>query len=128
MMSRARVGPSPVEVDGRNRVRQDRTPMRWVAASLSCLALVTASLADGPADNRPENVRRIPKVGIEVPPGDRKALEDGLASLARAIEPLRAKKDARTAALLPDVQVFHKAVHDALVHQEFFDPRDIAKA
>jgi dienelactone hydrolase len=102
--------------------------MRWLVVSLSCLALVTTALADGPADNKPENVRRVPKVGIEVSPADRKALEDGLASLAKAIEPLRAKKDARTAALLPDVQVFHKAVQDALVHQEFFDPRDIPKA
>src|SRR3954467_526119 len=99
--------------------------MRWLAVSLSCLALVTAALADGPADNRPENVRRVPKVGIEVPPGDRKALEDGLVSLGRAIEPLRAKKDAKVAALLPDVLIFHKAVHDALVHQEFFDPKDV---
>src|SRR5881409_603042 len=103
MMSRARAGPSPADVNGRNRVRQDRTPMRWLAVSLSCLALVAAALADGPADNRPENVRRVPKVGIEVPAADRKALEEGLASLEKAIEPLRAKKDARTVALLPDV-------------------------
>ncbi len=102
--------------------------MRWLVVSLSCLACVAAALADGPADNRPENVRRVPKVGIEVAPADRKALDDGLASLGKAIEPLRARKDARIAALLPDVQIFHKAVHDALVHQEFFDPRDIAKA
>src|SRR5690349_3397922 len=107
MKFRARAGPSPGDVNGRNRVRQDRTPMRWLVVCLSCLALVTASLADGPADNRPENVRRVPKVGIEVPPADRKALEEGLAALAKAIEPLAAKKDARTAELLPDVRVFY---------------------
>ena len=27
--------------------------------------------------------------------------------------------------LLPDVEVYFKAVHDALVYQEFFDPREI---
>ncbi len=95
---------------------------------LSCLVMVAAALADGPADNRPENVRRIPKLGIEVSADDRKALEDGLGKLQEAIEQLKAKKDARTQSLLPDVQVFYKAVHDALKYQEFFDPRDIAKA
>ncbi len=29
---------------------------------------------------------------------------------------------------MPDVQIFHKAVHDALKYQEFFDPKEIAKA
>ena len=97
-------------------------------ASFSCLAMVAASLADGPADNRPENVRRVPKLGIEVSADDRKALEDGLKTLGDSIEQLRKKKDARTQSLLPDVQVFHKAVHDALKYQEFFDPKEIARA
>ena len=99
-----------------------------LVASLSCLASVAAALADGPADNRPENVRRVPKVGIEVPSDDRKALEEGLGKLQGAIGQLQQKKDAKVASLLPDVQVFHKAVHDALNYQEFFDPKDIAKA
>ena len=99
-----------------------------LVVSLSCLASVAAALADGPADNRPENVRRVPKVGIEVPPDDRKALEDGLGKLQGAIGQLQQKKDAKVASLLPDVQVFHKAVHDALKYQEFFDPKDVAKA
>ena len=99
-----------------------------LVVSLSCLASVAAALADGPADNRPENVRRVPKVGIEVSAVDRKALEDGLSKLEGAIEQVRAKKDAKAASLLPDVQVFHKAVHDALKYQEFFDPKDLAKA
>jgi dienelactone hydrolase len=99
-----------------------------LVVSLSCLASVAAALADGPADNKPENVRRIPKLGIEVPPEDRKALEDGLAKLQAAIEQLVQKKDAKVASHLPDVQVFHKAVHDALKYQEFFDPKDITKA
>ncbi|WP_435008553.1 prolyl oligopeptidase family serine peptidase [Tundrisphaera lichenicola] len=103
--------------------------MRWLVVSLSCLVPLAAALADGPVDNRPEDVRRVPKLGIEVSPEDRKALEEGLASLEKAIEPLLAKKeDPRLALLLPDVQVFYKAVHDALTHREFFDPKDIAKA
>ncbi len=97
--------------------------------SLSCLASVAAAaLADGPADNQPQNVSRIPMLGIEVSADDRKALEDGLAKLQEAIGQLQQKKDAKVASLLPDVQVFHKAVHDALKYQEFFDPKDLAKA
>ena len=99
-----------------------------LVVSLSCLASVAAALADGPADNRVENVRRVPKLGIEVPADDRKALEDGLGKLREAIGQLEKKKDAKTQGLLPDVQVFHKAVHDALKYQEFFDPKEIAKA
>jgi dienelactone hydrolase len=99
-----------------------------LAVSLSCLASVAVALADGPNDNKPENVRRIPKLGIEVSADDRKALETGLDDLQKAIEQLQTKKDPKIAGLLPDVQVFHKAVHDALKYQEFFDPKDIAKA
>jgi len=104
----------------------------FFVASLSCLASITitmaAALADGPADNKPENVRRVPKVGIEVPPGDRKELEDGLAKLEAAIEQLKGKKDPRLAGLLPDVLIFHKSVRDALKYREFFDPKEIPKA
>jgi dienelactone hydrolase len=99
-----------------------------LVASFSCLASVAVALADGPADNKPEAVRRIPKLGIEVPADDRKAIEDGLAKLEGAIEQLKAKKDPKVAGLLPDVQVFYKAPRDALKYREFFDPKDIAKA
>jgi dienelactone hydrolase len=101
-----------------------------LAVSLSSLALASAALAlaDGPTDNKPENVRRIPKLGIEVSVDDRKALETGLTELQKAIEDLQTKKDPKVASLLPDVQVFSKAVHDALKYQEFFDVKDIAKA
>jgi dienelactone hydrolase len=88
-------------------------------------SLVAPSLADGPADNQPDNVRRIPKLGIEVPTADRAELEQGLARLQAALDRLADRKDARTRDLLPDVQVYHKAVHDALVYQEFFDAKEI---
>ena len=102
----------------------------FLVVSLSCLAAVaaTAAPADGPADNKPEAVRRIPKLGIEVSPEDRKVLEDGLAKLAGAIEQLKAKNDPKLAGLLPDVQVFHKAVLDNLKYQELQDPGDVARA
>jgi len=99
-----------------------------LVASLAWLGLAPFALADGPGDNRPENVRRIPRPGIEVAPDDRGALEEGLAALKGAIDQLAAKHDPKVDALLPDVQVFHKAVQVALAHREFFDPKDVAKA
>jgi pimeloyl-ACP methyl ester carboxylesterase len=90
-----------------------------------CLFAVSFALADGPADNIPANVRRIPKLGIEVPAERRAKLEAGINSLAAKIDSLRGSKDAKKLELLPDVEVCYKAVHDALVYQEFFENRDL---
>ncbi|MBX6314281.1 MAG: prolyl oligopeptidase family serine peptidase [Isosphaeraceae bacterium] len=84
--------------------------------------------ADGPADNRPDAVRQVPKPGIELDPKDREALEAGLRDLGAAIERLQAVREEATRELLPDVQIFHKAVHDALTYREFFAREDIARA
>src|SRR5688572_7265235 len=90
-----------------------------------CLIATAMALADGPQDNRPDQVRRIPKLGIEVPAAERAELEQGLAKLQAAIDGLRKMNNPATQALLPDVQVYHKAVSDALKHQEFFDAREL---
>jgi hypothetical protein len=99
-------------------------------AWLSGLALVagtflSAALADGPADNLLENVRRIPKLGVEVPADKRATLEAGLKELRGKIDDLRKRNNAKINELLPDIEIFHKAVNDALVYQEFFDPKEI---
>lgn len=102
------------------------------AARLSLALILSAPVAraDGPADNIPANVRRIPALGIEVAADDRKELESGLDALGRSIDGLaeKARKDAKTAELLPDVLIYQKAVHDALTYREFFNARDIPKA
>jgi len=84
-----------------------------------------AALADGPADNIPEKVRPVPPPGVAVPDADRAALEQGLTELGKAIADLRTRPQA--APLLPDVEIYHKAVRYALHHQEFFAPADIGK-
>lgn len=85
--------------------------------------------ADGPADNNVEQVRRIPKLGIEVPPEERLALEAGLSALAAKIAALEAVPDnSQIVRLLPDVQIFHRAVDQALRHQEFFDAKELPVA
>lgn len=102
--------------------------LRIATAGIFCLTLTPIARADGPADNMPTSVRRIPALGINVPASDRKELEDGLAELAAAIDKLKEKRDAKTTELLPDVQIFFRAVHDALKYQEFFAPQEVGKA
>lgn len=86
--------------------------------------LPTVLFADGPADNDETKVRRVPKLGVEVPAKERAELEAGLKSLAEKIAQLRRpmgdkKSQTFRARYLPDVEVLHKAVADALTHQEF---------
>ncbi len=96
----------------------------------SCLLLLTASvaLADGPADNAPEKIRRVPKLGIEVPADVRQKLEERLADLDKKIADLQQRNDKRIEELLPDVQIYAKAVRDALRYQEFFDAKELPVA
>jgi hypothetical protein len=97
----------------------------------SCLATVlvlAAARADGPGDNVPEKVRRVPKAGIEVPDTDRTELQSGLDALTSSIQTLRERTDPKIVELLPDVIIFQKAIHDALTYHEFFAPGDITKA
>lgn len=86
-----------------------------------------AALADGPADNVPDNVRRIPKVGVEVPDADRQELDQGLKTLADQIDKLK-QGGGLGKELLPDVLIFHRAVDQALRYHEFFDVKEIAVA
>lgn len=90
---------------------------------VAALGGATAS-ADGPQDNKPENVRRVPKLGVEVPADKRAALEASLAELDAAIAPLAKSKDARMQELLPDVLIYAEAVRTALEFQEFFDLKE----
>lgn len=105
-------------------------PRLLARAALLLLSLLTALRADGPQDNLADQVRRIPKLGIEAPPEQRAALEQGLAQLQAAIEPLRQreKSDGKLRFLLPDVLIYHKAVSDALRYQELFDVKEINTA
>jgi Prolyl oligopeptidase family len=102
---------------------------RWLLRLLP-LALTIIVRADGPADTQVNTVRPVPPPGIRLADTDRKALEDGVAGLGKQIDALRdalnAKPDLR--ALLPDVQIYHKAVRWALDHNEFYNAREVAVA
>lgn len=98
-----------------------------VTVLLSLLA-ISAAIADGPADNNPATVRRIPKLGIEVPAERRARLEAGLEQLKNSIHRLRnlgQEVHPQMADLLPDVEIYFKAVEDALAYQEFFDAKEL---
>ncbi len=102
----------------------------WISAVAFGLCLVVSGQirADGPADNQAEKVRPVPPLGIEVPEDQRDDLEDGLKKLKTIIDELATSKDARVKELLPDVQIYHKAVSDALTYREFFKPQELSTA
>src|SRR5437762_7439223 len=93
----------------------------WVAWSV---------LADGPSDNLPDTVRRIPPPGIKISEADRAELEAGAADLGKEIESLRGELKSRRALvdLLPDVQIYHKAVDWALRYDEFYKSNEVQVA
>ncbi|HZL89814.1 MAG TPA: hypothetical protein VFB96_15720, partial [Pirellulaceae bacterium] len=104
------------------------SPLHRLVLLAVAAVLCRPLLADGPADNIPTNVRRIPKLGIDVPADKRQELEAGLKELRSAIDEVRQKNLPQVSELLPDVEIFYKAVHDALVYQEFFDPKELDEA
>ena len=86
--------------------------------------LLHTALADGPADNIAENVRRIPPAGVAIPDDARQFLTTEVARLGAAIEAARVElKDKPTITFLPDVLIFHKAVDWALRYDEFHDAK-----
>jgi hypothetical protein len=93
----------------------------WMVA-VALVVLGSAGHGDGPLDNLPDKVRRVPPPGVAVPMEVREKLQAGADELGREIEKLRdtlAKKPALLE-LLPDVQIYHNAVRYALKYDEFF--------
>jgi predicted peptidase len=85
--------------------------------AIAALATLPAnsSRADGPKDNIIENVRPVPPVGNDIPAEDLAEIKKGLAELQQLI------KDIGKHDLLPDVQIYEKAVRWALEYKEIYD-------
>lgn len=66
---------------------------------------------------------RVPPLGLELSTADKSALTAGLTELSTAI-----MKVSRTHALLPEVEIFHKAVHWAVGYQEFYRSNEVQVA
>ena len=96
-----------------------------LAASLSAFSFV-ASGADAPKP--PAGPKHIPPPGVTVPPAEKAELEKSVAELGAAIEQLKVslKDKPKLLELLPDVQIYHKAVSYALTYNEFLKDTEIA--
>ncbi|MCU0703038.1 MAG: prolyl oligopeptidase family serine peptidase [Fimbriiglobus sp.] len=102
---------------------------------LALLAVALPALADGPSDNIPDNVRPIPPKAAPLPDDARKELAAGLKELQTAVADAekagKGKKDLE--ALLPDVQIFEKAVRYGLEYGEIYvltdakDPKKVTR-
>ena len=71
----------------------------------SLLGFLVPLLADGPADNRSDKVRRVPPPGLAVPEDVRRELTGGVAKLGADLEAAQGtltEKDTARRALLPD--------------------------
>jgi Prolyl oligopeptidase family len=72
--------------------------------------------------------KRIPPPGIEVPAERRDKLQKELDEFQQEIGKLSLNQSARVHSLLPDVQIYWQAVHNAVADGEFFQPREIDAA
>ncbi len=97
---------------------------------LPLLLIPALAFADGPKDNQADEVRPVPPIGVEVPEADAKALTRGLAGLRSAIDAaVKAQaKNPKLADLLPDVEVFYKAVDWSLKYKEIHKLTELKSA
>jgi hypothetical protein len=106
--------------------------MRFTRILPVCALLVTVHflLADGPGDNVPDKVRRIPPAGIVVPDADKSELQAGIDTLGKEIEALRSQLKGKAAMLelLPDLQIYHNAVRYAVEDNQFYNAKEIGTA
>jgi hypothetical protein len=79
-----------------------------------------------PAQAAPPAVRPVPPKGISVPEADRRVLEAELSTLAQEMKRLRERPE--LVPLLPDVEIFYRAVDGAFRHGEFFAEEELAAA
>lgn len=98
--------------------------MRLLPLCLLCLLLAPLAFAQVDA-NGP---KRIPGPGIALTDTERDRLARGVENLRQEIDSLDATLAPAQRILLPDVEIFHKAVDWALRYNEFYSNRDITYA
>ncbi len=92
------------------------------------LLAVSTAVADGPRDNNPNSVRPVPRPGIKPAGSGYLQLPARLKDLRARITRAALSKDPAIRALLPDVEIYYRAVSDALTYNEFFSAADVKKA
>ncbi|MES2793620.1 MAG: prolyl oligopeptidase family serine peptidase [Planctomycetota bacterium] len=108
-------------------------PVALCLAGLAAIGGPLVAIADGPADNKADQVRPVPPPGIALPDADKDALTAGLQPFQTKLDELqKPQTDKRAAAFrkahYADVAVLFSAVKDAIAYGEFFNPNDIAAA
>ena len=100
--------------------------MRSCPALLATFALTAAVFAQNP----PAAFKKIPPPGLTLADAERSELTAGAAGLRRDLDALTRELagEPRLLALLPDVEIFHKAVDWALRYDEFMAYKEIAYA
>ena len=98
--------------------------MRLTFAMLFLVA--TFAMADGPEDNFPDKVKRIPPPGVKLEPAVEAELQTGVKEFGEEIQKLQTtlKNKPALLELLPDVQVFYNAVKYPLQYNEFFNAKE----
>ena len=108
-----------------NTPRPGRLPFLLLA-----LLVCHFSFADGPSDNAATKVRPVPPPGLVIADSDRAELQAGVAELGGKLESLGRELQGKPEFLdlLPDVLIYHKAVHWALDYNEFFKTNEVGTA
>ncbi len=100
--------------------------MRALAALALTLTFPFTSGAQTSPASPPPVPKKIPAQGISLTDADRAELTAGTTALRGEIDALA--RDASIAALLPDVEIFHKAVAWSLADDTFYSAKEIAFA
>lgn len=101
---------------------------RFSIAFCAAFSLFTLdSFGDGPEDNDPAEVRPIPPPGIELHRDQEDRIRRELQTFGKAITALRerARNEPLLITYLPDVEICHNAVENALKYNEFYREKEI---
>jgi hypothetical protein len=104
-------------------------PMKTATRTLFILTALLLGSATGFCQASP-TVKQAPDAGVAIPEPDRQALISATAELAKDIETFRSQNlaNAKAMELLPDVEIFEKAVDWALRYDEFMNVKQVESA
>jgi pimeloyl-ACP methyl ester carboxylesterase len=96
---------------------------------LALFLAISVLPADGPADNDSDKARPIPPPGITLDGATRQVIAGEVAAFGKEIAELRdaSRSNPDVQELLPDVEIFHKAILWALQYNEFHNENEVKK-